>query len=191
MPVQIRTNANEIMRGLTQKILNPERLDNALKITATTILAELKTRVFEDGQATDSGKIGDYSTKPLYVSASASPRSFGAPTGKTGRSRFANGQLHKSKYFPDGYKGFRGAVGRDTSKVNLSLSGQFAAQMTVIQTAKGYGIGWTNREMFNRAGAFTKKYNKFIWKLTDNERTLAIALAKKYYVESINGTTNE
>lgn len=187
--MQLRTNANQVIRGLTQKILNPETLDIAVRSVATTMLAEMKTRVFEEGGAT-SGDIGKYSTKPLYVSINANPgKSFGQPTGKTGKSKFTTGkkagQSHTSKYFQRGYDEYKSAIGRNIGKVNLFLSGQFSQQMTVLPTPKGYGLGWTNTEMFNRAGAFTKKYKR-IWGLTENETELAKSLAKKYFLDAIS-----
>lgn len=182
------------MRGLTKRLTDPVAVDIAIRSVATTMLSELSTRVFEKGGAT-SGDIGSYSTKPMYVSVSSNPgRSFGRPLGKVNKkgnqfSKFQSGkkkgQDHSSRYFERGYDQFKTAIGRNIGKVNLSLSGQFARQMTVIPTAKGYGIGWTNREMFLRAGYFTKKYNKSIWKLNDPETILAKELAKKYYLDAV------
>lgn len=183
--LQIRTNANQVMRNLTQRLTNPQAIDVAIRTLATTMLAEVKTRVFEQGEASDGGEIGQYSIKETYVSVAESPRQF-TPRGKTGKVTFKSGKPHKSRYFPGGYKEFRGLVGRPNEKVNLSLFGQFNAQMTVIPTAKGYGIGWNNREMFERAGYFTKKYRKPIWKLTERESELAKELAKKYYLDAIS-----
>lgn len=188
----IRTNANQVMRGLTQRLTNPQVIDESIRQVATTMLSELGTRVFEKGEATDKGDIGSYSTKPMYVSITANPgRSFGRPIGKTGKSKFTTGKKagedHKSRYFERGYDQFKTTIGRNQlGKVNLSLSGQFARQMTVIPTSKGYGIGWTNSEMFKRAGYFTQKYNKKIWLLNEDETKLAKDLAKKYYFENLN-----
>ena len=190
--MQIRTNANQVIRNLTQRLTNPQSIDNTIKRIATTMLAELGTRVFEEGKASDEGDIGLYSKKPIYVSVASNPaRSFGRPIGKTGKSKFESGkkagQDHKSRYFPQGYDQYKTTVGRNQlGKVNLSLSGQFSRQMTIIPTAKGYGIGWVNNEMFKRSGFFTKKYNKAIWKLTSDEGKLAQAIARKYYFEETN-----
>lgn len=186
----IQINIQKLTDDLKAKLLNPQTIDTTVRKTATTMLAEIKTRVFEDGQAT-SQDIGKYSTKPLYVSIDQNPgRSFGRPIGKTGRSKFETGkkagQDHKSRYFPQGYDQYKTAIGRNQiGKVNLSLSGQLNKQMTIIATSKGYGLGWANTEMFNRAKWFEKKYSKAIWALTDREKEVVKALANKYYSESI------
>lgn len=185
-----KINTQKLVSDLTAKLLNPEAIDSTVRKTATTMLAEIKTRVFEEGQAT-SGDIGKYSTKPLYVSITANPgRSFGRPIGKTGRSTFiSTGADHKSRYFERGYDQFKTAIGRNQlGKVNLSLSGQLNNQMTVIATSKGYGLGWANKEMFNRAKYFELKY-KPIWSLTDREKEIVQQLAKKYYFEEINAVS--
>lgn len=183
--IQLRTNANQVILGLTQKILDPERLDNAIRTVATTMLAEMKTRVFEQGKKTDSSDIGKYSTTPMYVSVNANPgKSFGA-IGKTGKSKFKSGKSHTSRYFAGGYNEYKAKIGRNPGYVNLSLSGQLNSQMTIIGTPKGYGIGWTNKEMFERAGHFTKKYGQ-IWHLTEEEKTLAREIAQREFINSLN-----
>lgn len=63
--------------------------------------------------------------------------------------------------------------------MNLTLSGQLASQFSVIESAAGYGLGWTDEEKVNRALAFESKYGKKIWALTDDEKNMAIAMAQK------------
>lgn len=43
---------------------------------------------------------------------------------EAGKSKFKNGKPHKSKYFAEGYKGYRKNIGRQVDKIDLSLSGE-------------------------------------------------------------------
>lgn len=151
-------------------------------------LAEIQERIHEKGQASDGGDIGGYSTEPIYVSAKNNVgRSFGRPIGKTGKSKFKSGEDHKSRYFAGGYNEYKTTIGRnEIGKVNLSLSGQMNSQLTVMETANGYGIGWPNAEMKSRAIHFEKKYGKKIWSLSKKELEHTISEAKKMVSDALH-----
>jgi arylsulfatase A-like enzyme len=151
--------------------------DTVMRTVATSMLGEVKTRIHEEGKAADGSDIGQYdTTHPLYVNPKNSPKSF--PTkGKTGKTRFKNGRQHATGYF-DSYKSFRDEIGRPTDRVNLSLSGQMNNQFVVIATDKGYGLGWNNEEMPERAEGLAKKYGKEIWALSETEQSKAIEVAQ-------------
>jgi hypothetical protein len=181
--ILMRTNINQSLAPLLQELStfskgNPN-YDNVVRTVALNALADVKTRIHQDGKASDNTDIGKYSTTPIYVSAKENPgKSFGRPIGKTGRSKFASGekkgQDHASRYFEKGYNEFKTAIGRNQiGKVNLSLSGQLDTQLTVIGTQSGYGLGWPNDEMFERAGHLEKKYGKKIWALSEEEKQAA------------------
>ena len=181
--IQMTSNINEV----TEKMLKefPEATDKALRETAERMLAQIGTRIYEQGGA-QSGDIGKYSTKPIYISASASPRSFGRPIGKTGKSKFKTGQDHKSRYFERGYDEFKTTVGRNIGKVNLSLSGQLNLQTTVIAITGGYGIGWARDEQFNIAEGQEKHFGKKIWSLTSDEDIEARRIAQETFIKHLN-----
>lgn len=182
MAISIKINTKGL-EALKNKLINPQAIDTAVRIAATTALAEIKTRVFERGEASDDADIGVYSRKPLYVSLSESPRKF-VPRGKNSDSpKLKNGKQRKSGYFKGGYDEFKTVVGRNIGKVNLSLSGQLNNQMTIIATSKGYGIGWNNTE--TRAKYFPKKYKKEIWLPTKTELELIKAVAAKNYANAL------
>lgn len=184
MAISIKINTRSI-DGLKNKLLNPQAIDTAVRTAATTALAEIKTRVFERGEATD-GDIGVYSRKPMYVSLSESPRKF-VPRGKNSDSpKLKNGKPRRSGYFQGGYDEFKTTVGRNIGKVNLSLSGQLNNQMTIIATSKGYGLGWNNTEMAKRAQYFPIKYKKQIWLPTKDELELIKSVAAKTYVDALS-----
>jgi len=153
-----------------------EGYDTVLRGVASSMIGVIKKRIHEDGKAADDSNIGQYdTTNPLYVNPNKSPKAF-APVGKTGKTKFKNGQPHKTKYF-DSYKGFRENIGRPTDKVNLSLTGQMNSQFTIIPTENGYGLGWNNTEMYERSKGLETKYGKKIWSLTDEESEIAADVA--------------
>lgn len=180
--IKVTTNINEVLSKILAKTVSlqqGELKDGLVRIAATTQLSMMQTRIHEEGKAADGGDIGQYSSKPLYVSKEANPgKSFGRPLGKVNKagkqySKFQGGkkkgQDHKSRYFAGGYKEYRSAIGRRSDKVDLSLSGQLGRQLTIIAAAGGYGIGWADAEKKKRAEALTKKYKKRIWYPTKEE----------------------
>lgn len=190
MNIVLKTNFNTVLSSLTNTIeslqVGKGNYDGLVRTVATTSLAQIRKRIHEQGKASDDTDIGQYSIKPLYISIRENPgRSFGRPTGKTGRSVFTSGkkegQLHTSKYFEGGYEGFKNAIGRNQlGKVNLFLSGTLANQFTIIATSKGYGLGWPSKDKLDIAKGLEKKYKKKIYALSKDEKALAIKVGEKY-----------
>lgn len=109
-------------KELEAKIAALEKNDKPLEIATRSVMALQARRIFIQGKASDNSSIGKYSTKDIYISPSNSPKKFPLK-GKDGKTKFKNGNLHKTGYFK-GYEGFRKAIGRPTSPVNLTLSGE-------------------------------------------------------------------
>ena len=130
----------EFQVKLGKQIKNLRIFSDPLRLAAFNTTAQMGERIFEDGKKTDQSQIGQYSTKPTYISLAVAPKPKGAPVGKTGKSKFKNGTPHKSKYFPLGYKGYRENVGRQSAKIDLSLTGElrmdFGNQKTVAEPVK-------------------------------------------------------
>jgi len=162
-------------QGLKNGVLNPNgaELNNIVRIVALTQLANMKVRIHQDGKAADGSAIGNYSTKPMYVSATSNignAKKFGAPVGKNGLSKFKSGKQKKSKYFEGGYNQFKTTIGRNQlGTVNLSLSGQLDKEFTLIATSKGWGLGWNDEKKLKRAKHLEKKYGKAIYQPTQEE----------------------
>lgn len=94
---------------------------------ASSVTAEIIKRVHLEGLATNLSPIGTYSTDPIYVNPEKSPRNF-QPMGKDGDTEFQfSSNKRKTKYFKEGYKGFRSQVGRESGKVNLNMTGKLMA----------------------------------------------------------------
>lgn len=115
-------------KKLEDSVKNMKNFSEPLRLGAFDATAKMGERIFDEGKKESGAKIGSYSTKPIYISAAAVPKPKGRPIGKTGKSKFESGakagQDHKSRYFNSGYKGYRDNVGRQTSFVDLSLTGE-------------------------------------------------------------------
>lgn len=194
--IRISSNLNELTTALAGKIqaIQPggSEYEGMSRRIGTSVLGIMKTRIHEQGQATNLTDIGKYSTKPIYITFKQNPgRSFGKPTGKTGLSKFKSGKRkgenHRSKYFAGGYNQFKTEIGRNQlGKVNLSLSGQLNNQLTIVTNQYGFTIGWPNAEMKKRADALEKKYGKPIWDMSEKEREVAIEIAGKYTIDAVS-----
>lgn len=79
-------------------------LPRVTEIAARTAMAEMGRRIFTRGLNSAGRKIGEYSTKPIYISKSKTPSGSGG-------------------YFAGGYKEFKQSIGRG-SKVNFRLFNQ-------------------------------------------------------------------
>lgn len=156
------------VKGLDEiliKIANIQKPDVLKQISsdvAFSVLPEMVERVVDRGEDSNDSDIGVYSTDPIYVSGEASVKPKKPLKGKYGAIKFKDGSPHKSKYYPDGYSGYKKDTGRSIGKVNLSLTRQMMNELTVIQIEKGYGLGWDNSELIQRFRGFEKKYKKKI-----------------------------
>ena len=133
------------------------------------------TRIHTDGLAADDTAIGQYSRKPLYVNTAKTGRKSVPPIGKTGETKFKDGQPHKTTFFADGYAGYKQATQGNTT-VRLFESGQTANQFNVFPG----GLGWPNDELYNRAKYLENHFKKVIWNVTKDEEAIAIQTANDY-----------
>lgn len=94
------------------------------EISVYNIVALQAKRIFEDGIKSDGSQIGKYDTKtPLYANPVnyKGGGKFKPLKGKTGKSKFKNGEPHKTRYFKN-YKELRNTLGRRIDRVNLQLN---------------------------------------------------------------------
>jgi hypothetical protein len=174
------TNINTVVSKYLAKLqsIKPggKVYEEAMHVAADGALTATRARIHERGQAADGSAIGAYSTTPMYVSAAdAKAPNPGDPIGKTGKTVFANGNPHKSRYFAGGYNEYKTAIGLNAAgSVNLTLTGEMRDTYEVIKTADGYGLGWDDDELSKRAAALEDRYGKKIWTLTADERKALI-----------------
>jgi hypothetical protein len=139
-------------------------------------------RIFVEGQNSGNAGIGRYNTtNPLYVNPNNAPKKF--PTkGKTGKSRFKNGQPHKTGYFKS-YSSFRQAQGRQTAVVDLRLSGALFRDYasSLLRIDNKWITGVKNKDNGGKIRGAINKYGATVFKLSDNERKILNERAAKCF----------
>lgn len=114
----------EFAENLERKIFALNEDNKPFEIGVHSLISEMIPRIFEQGIATDGGRIGTYeSTKPIYVNTTYNAPLKQAPIGKNGEAKFKNGKTKKTTYY-ESYKDFRQKQGRESSFVNLDLTGE-------------------------------------------------------------------
>ncbi len=95
------------------------RSGKPLLIAVRSTMAEMAVRIYEDGQNSTGGDIGQYNSKDeIYVNPNTLPKKV-APRGKPGSSR--NVKSRKTVYFKS-YKALRDEQGRESGFVNIRLT---------------------------------------------------------------------
>lgn len=180
--LSLRTNIEAVLNKHLDKLnaLQPggKTLNDALRNGADAVRTASSERIHTRGQDSDAGTIGTYDQKPMYVPVSAYP-SPGTAAGKRSTGPFANGKERRLRYLPGGYNEYKTAIGQNTGSVNLVLTGELRDSYQVIQTSEGYGLGWTDAAVRNRADALETKYGKNIWHPTEEERAALKAQIRK------------
>lgn len=168
--------------------LNPDKLREALRTSVIKVLeagqqsitegmllfsADFKQRIFQDGLDADNNQIGNYSTKPIYVSISGNTsqvrKSSLKPKGKFSSGDFKDGKKRKSQYMPGGYKEYRAVVGRQNSKVDLFLTGSLRGSIQIGQSGGSTTLGFLNDEQLVIAQGNQDRFGKTIFVASDQE----------------------
>lgn len=147
---------SEYKDRLNDYIKSLETKNRPFEIAVQTITVEIAKRIFSDGLKSDGSNIGQYDTKKsFYINPKKSPRAgaervkgiegLNPPTGKTGKTVFADGSKHKTTYV-NNYKEFRNRIGRRIDKVDLKLSGDLF-------------FDWTNSKSLSPRNAKAIKIN--------------------------------
>lgn len=125
-------------KKLAAQLKEIEEKNTPFMLGVTTALSMLVERVFEDGRDSSNSQITlrrkydpgtGYSTHPVYINPIDSPRKF-PPMGKHGDTGPVGGKPRKTKYFKDGYKGFRRTIGREHNKINLRLTNDLQSDIS-------------------------------------------------------------
>lgn len=135
----------------------------AVRVAAMDINPVSATRIFENGQDTNGQSIGEYSTKPIYISKKNSPRSAGEVK-------------ENSYFFPGGYKQFKEEIGRG-SQVNLRLFGDLmrdflTPKVTITRNVLKQEV--KRQENVNKKAWMEEKYKKNIFGLTQKEEQILV-----------------
>jgi hypothetical protein len=130
-----------------------------MEVAARDVLPEIADRVFDKGKATDGSLIGEYSTKPIYIEQSKSPRAAGERKAKT-------------YFFKGGYREFKSKIGRGT-KVNLKVFGRLQMDFLTpkkVNIANGVKYELKNDENVKKKVGAEDHFKKDIFNLTKEER---------------------
>jgi hypothetical protein len=164
----VSSNLGEVLIELKGKLLEEKQYDKlALSIAQALFVGNLK-RIHNQGLAVDLTSIGRYSTKSTYINPRYSPQKF-QPIGKTGRTTFANGRSHRTRYFGAGYKEFRSVIGRETANVNLQLSGLLKADFQVEKSGNSYILGFMSEYGSRVAAGNEAHFGKMIYGISSRD----------------------
>lgn len=204
------SNIKKVIDNIKLKTLLPANVDNLMLTLSTTTLASNLRRIHNEGLNVDRKKIGIYSLKPIYINPKNSPKSF-APQGKPyariigykeKRKKFnvrktktavykefapkgtVHGQERKTRYFNDGYFGFRKIIGAESGYVNLQLSGGLKSSYRIEKVPYGYLIGFNNSKYALIAASMERKYGRFgntpIWGMSEYDKSKVKDIVKEY-----------
>ena len=168
--VNYSSNMNRVLTKLKTNLVSLQAVERLTKEVAIGVRASNMRRVHNEGKAVSGSLIGSYSTKPMYVNPKNSPRRFSTGGKKSDKPIFKNGKSRKTKYFKDGYKGFRNEIGRETAYVNLQLTGTLKSDFNMVKTANGWSVGFDKRAELSEN--LEKKYNKRIWGVSEQDKII-------------------
>ena len=173
-------NIIERLEILRQVIAAPETAERLSQVAAFAVIAEYKNRIFVEGRATDGAGIGQYSTVPFYQNPTklTGVSSAGVtPQGKTGQSRFKNGNPHKTRYLPQGYKELRELTGRQSGYVDLNFSGALERSIKVVQDAARAVIRYTSDFEAEKMTGNEERFGQLIHELSVGENEIGTTAA--------------
>lgn len=172
MSLEIKNNSAQVFGKIARsasKQLGKESIDQMLREVATTLAAEVRERVHEQGLDSNGQAIGTYSAGYMVV--------------------------RTNSYKTEPKKGKKRIIYNRSSdtKVILSLTRQMendfstgAKNKNVSKISGGYGIGWKNEINAKKAEWNEKKYSKKIFNLTSQEKDLALNLANEIIKDKID-----
>lgn len=156
------------LRKLIQNLNQVLKSDRVLRTALTTTLAEHKQRIFTDGKDSTGGKIGSYSTDPIYISNKSSARKFSG----------------KGRFFKGGYNQYKQAIGKNPGFVNLENTGNMMKDYTLLALGKKWGFGFNNSKNADLSYYNEEHFNKKIFELTSEEEDLLIdSIEEKLWIE--------
>jgi hypothetical protein len=196
--ITVKTNISEVVQVLIGKLDNLADNDRAVRLCATTALGAMKTRIHEEGKASDGQQIGTYSKGYMVIRT-------GSFVNAKRVSRGPNtGKLKDAGVFTDRTISLNKEVGVFTGedkvgkarprynrtndpKVVLSLTRQMENDMKVITIGNSnYGIGFTNKVNYDKSRWVEAAYKKKIYSLTAEEKALVKEVFQKFVSDTLN-----
>ena len=130
-------------------------------------------RLFDEGEGAQ-GKLGKYSTDAQYFTKKQfkNKGAFKAK-GKTGKTKFENGEPHQSMYLEQGYQELKQIQGYESSFVNLTYSSDLRNDFSTGMVIKGDKVFAMVKRAINsdKVGWLSDKYGDKTFKHTEEEKT--------------------
>lgn len=134
--------------------------------------AEMKRRIFNEGLATNGGKIGEYSERPLSVAnPSINPRAWAVPSAFVA-SRDRNGRVRDTQFFSGGYKEFRKEQGFQTAFVDTDYTGSLRQSLQTGLLGDDIVLGFADLEQYQKSIKLEQHFNKSIYEPSENEQQI-------------------
>lgn len=157
---------DEFNKKLDEKIKLIERENKPLMLSVRHIMTLQSRRIFLEAKNASGSAIGTYKDRELYLNPNGKNypkgkvKSFPAK-GKTGDSKFKNGNPHKTGYFSN-WLAYKKTIGqnKNTSGVNLSWTGDLQRN-------------WANAEIGKPANAIRVNQHNYIVSLREENAVKA------------------
>lgn len=146
-----------------EKALSMTNIRKAMETAARDILPVVSDRIFTKGLSSDGESIGEYSTKPIYISKKNSPLSAGEVKDKT-------------YFFPGGYRQFKSEIGRG-SEVNLKVFGRLQQDYLTpkrVDTSKGVKYELKEEKNIQKKAGAEDRFKVRIFDLNQSEREMVV-----------------
>lgn len=196
MSLEIKNNSAQVFGKIARsasKQLGKESIDQMLREVATTLAAEVRERVHEQGLDSSGQAIGTYSAGYMVVRTGSYKNAGKNDAGFATKGKKSVFSIKKKKAVKTKQsKRIMYNRGSDT-KVILSLTRQMendfstgAKNKNVSKISGGYGIGWKNEINAKKAEWNETRYKKKIFNLTAEEKDLALKLANEIIKDKVD-----
>ncbi len=149
--------------------------DSVLRTVATSLLGEMKNRIYEQGLDSSGSPIGNYSKEYMVVRTNAFQNNLATQGKNKGKPKVkATGVFTKGKNKGQTRPGYNRT---NDTKVVISLTRQMENDFVVIPTDNGYGLGFNNHDNFLKVGYVENTYGKKIFGATDSEKESVFTVA--------------
>jgi len=168
--MNVESNISKVIDNIIIK-LQPAHLTQLVTTVSQSVYASSSARVFNRGMNVNERPLWRYSTKPIYVNPSKSPKKF--PTGgKASRSGeyFENGKKRHTRYFTGGYKDFRNKIGRRIDVVDLQLTGRLRASYQMVISGNSVDIGFISSKEARIAQRHEQRFGCIIFGLSEKDK---------------------
>ena len=156
------------------------------RVASQQLLGDIVRRIHNQGLDSNNKKIaGSYNTKPMYVSLKMMVRKRPGRGKNSNKSEFKNKKKRRSRYYKDGYKGFKlDQTGNST--VNLVLTGQLQNDLKMSAAGKkAFGLSFSNYGL-DIYKAMEDHYKVTIWYPTKKEYDRMVKAVEDYILRNLN-----